>query len=225
MCKAYAGLIMYLVAACAACGQDITMVAPPTNMAKADRTFAANLWPEADDAGKAESFTETADKSTRSDSHKNGRLQLSLEADYLRFRSSLFTANSVGTNTSVSYVLNDPLGVECAVATAFGHEIYDREHVKYLGVGCGPRVAWGTGRIEPWGHVLAGWSHLQPQTAGTSRSALSIVAGGGADYRVSEGFSLRVETNYVRTTFFKSNQNNIQVSMGVVFHYSGFGQR
>lgn len=76
-----------------------------------------------------------------------------------------------------------------------------------------------TGKIEPWVHALGGWGHEQPQTAGNRRSALSVVAGGGMDYWMGKDVALRTEADYVGTNFFKSSQNNVQVSVGVVIRF------
>ncbi|MGA3176850.1 MAG: outer membrane beta-barrel protein [Candidatus Acidiferrum sp.] len=220
MCQAFAGAVVFLVVASAACGQEAGISIAGTETTETRQTFGAN--PSSEIGGSMNSQSApvmAARKNAHPDGGGNGRWELSFGADYVKFQSPTIHANTVGTNTSGSYAVSDQFGVECAVATAFGREIYDREHVKLLIVDCGPRIVWGARKVARWGHVLAGWSHLQPQTAGNSRSAFSIVAGGGADYRVKEGFSLRVEANYVRTTFFNSSQNNIQAGVGVVYHF------
>ena len=215
-----AGLVLFLVAAGAAGAQESALGSLQSSVPDMHQSFTANLGPEVDNASKTKSLPDAATgKNAGSGGQQSGRFQLSEGADAIRFRSPLFTANTVGIKTSGSYALNDHLGVECAVAATFGHEIYAQEHVKLLTVGCGPRVEQGTGRIEPWIHALGGWGHVQPQTAGNSRSGLSIAAGGGVDYWIGKDVALRTEADYLGTNFFKSSQNNVQVSVGVVIRF------
>jgi hypothetical protein len=130
------------------------------------------------------------------------RWQLAIGADWIRFRSSIFNASAVGINTSVTYP-----------------EIFDREHVKLLVYGGGPKIAWREKKWEPWVHGIFGGSHEQPQTAGHSRNSYAIEAGGGADYRFNPRLSGRLEADWVRTGFFSQSQNNFQLMGGVVFHF------
>jgi opacity protein-like surface antigen len=147
------------------------------------------------------------------------RWQLGLGASWERFRSTIFNASAVGVNTSISYYLNDWLGVEGNVMTGFAPEIFEREHVKLLNFTGGPRIAWRQRRWEPWAHVLIGVSHEQPQTAASSRNAFAVQAGGGADYRINPRLSLRLEGDWLRTLFFSQSQNNFTLMGGFVIHF------
>jgi hypothetical protein len=147
------------------------------------------------------------------------RWQLSLAAAAYRFQSSTLNATAVGFKTSASYFLNDWFGVEGNVTAAFAPTVLVNEHVKLLTYGVGPKIAWRQRRWEPWVHAIFGGAHEQPQLAGQSRSAYSIQAGGGADYRWNPRVSFRLEGDYVRTGFFHQSQNNFQVSGGIVFHF------
>ena len=147
------------------------------------------------------------------------RWQLGLGAVWERFRSSIFNASAVGLNTSISYYLNDWLGVEGNVLTAFAPEIFDREHVKLLNLTGGPRIAWRQRRWEPWAHGLIGWAHEQPQTADNTRNAFAVQVGGGADYRINPRLSLRLEGDWLRTEFFSQSQNNFTLMGGAVIHF------
>jgi hypothetical protein len=147
------------------------------------------------------------------------RWQLGLGASWERFRSSIFNASAVGLNTSISYYLNDWLGVEGNVMTAFAPQIFDREHVKLLNFTGGPRIAWRQRRWEPWLHGLVGISHEQPQTAGHSRNAFAVQAGGGADYRLNPRLSFRLQGDWLHTLFFGGSQNNFELVGGVVIHF------
>lgn len=147
------------------------------------------------------------------------RWQLGLAAAVYRFQSSKLNASAVGFKTSASYFLNDWFGVEGNITAAFAPTILQNEHVKLLTYGAGPKIAWRQRRWEPWIHGIFGGAHEQPQLAGQSRSAYSIQAGGGADYRWNPRVSFRLEGDYVRTGFFSQSQNNFQISGGIVFHF------
>ena len=147
------------------------------------------------------------------------RWQLALGVGFYRFQSNIINASLVGTNTTVSYFTNGWLAVEGNIVTGFAPAINVNEHVKYLGGGGGIRVGGRRNRFEPWGHVLVGGAHLQPQTAGNSRSAFAVQAGIGLDYRLHSRFSIRGETDWVYTTFFNQTQNNFQAALDVVFHF------
>jgi len=147
------------------------------------------------------------------------RWQLGIGADWIRFRSSIFNASAVGINSSVTYFTNEWFGIEGNVSTGFAPQIFDREHVKLLVYGAGPKIAWREKKWEPWAHAIFGGSHEQPQTAGNSKNSYAIEAGGGADYRFNPRFSGRLEADWVRTGFFNQSQNNFQLMGGVVFHF------
>jgi len=147
------------------------------------------------------------------------RWQLALGVEFFRFQSNLITASMVGLNTTVTYFTNDWFALEGNLVTGFAPTIYDREHVKYFGGGGGFRIGTRKARFEPWFHGLIGGGHLQPQTAGNSRGALTAQAGIGLDYRVHARLSLRAETDYVYSDFFKQTQNNFQAVAAVVFHF------
>jgi hypothetical protein len=147
------------------------------------------------------------------------RWQLALGVEFFRFQSGVFNASMVGLNTTVSYYTNDWFALEGNLVTGFAPEIYDREHVKYFGGAGGIRIGTRKARFEPWGHALVGGGHLQPQTAGNSKGALTVTGGIGLDYRLHARLSLRAEADYVYSQFFKQTQNNFQGVAAVVFHF------
>lgn len=147
------------------------------------------------------------------------RWQLGLGVSFERFRSSVYSASGVGTNTDISYFLNDWLAVEGNVSTFFAPEIWEGERVKLVNYGAGPRIAWRRPHWEPWFHGLFGGAHALPQTAGHSQNGFSIQAGGGADYRFLPRLSLRLELDYVRTRLFGQWQDSGQAAAGIVFHF------
>jgi len=147
------------------------------------------------------------------------RWQLGLGVEFLRFQSNFLNASLVGVNTTVTYYTNDWFAVEGNLVTGFAPTIYEREHVKYFGGGGGLRIGTRKARFEPWGHVLIGGGHLQPQISGKSKGALTVQAGIGLDYRVNARFSLRGETDYEYSGFYNQTQNNFQAVAALVFHF------
>jgi len=147
------------------------------------------------------------------------RWQLYIGVEFYRFLSNIYTASLVGTNTTVDYYTSSWFAVEGSLVTGFAPPVVGNEHVKYFGGGGGIRIGGRRNQFEPWVHALVGGSHLQPQTAGNSRSALSAQAGIGLDYRLNSRLSARAELDWVYTTFFNQTQNNFQGTTGLVFHF------
>jgi opacity protein-like surface antigen len=147
------------------------------------------------------------------------RWQLALGVSWIRFRSSIFDASGVGTHTAVSYYTNDWFAVEGVVSTGFAPQIFDREHVKFVFYGGGPKIAWRQRRWEPWLHAIVGGMHEMPQTAAGGKNSFAIQAGGGADYRINPRFSGRLEGDYLRSQFFSQSQNNFQLAASLVVHF------
>jgi hypothetical protein len=147
------------------------------------------------------------------------RWQLGIGAEFLRFRSNLFSASLVGLGTNVTYFTNDWFGIEGNIATGFAPTIYQHDHVKYFGYEGGIHLGSRRARWEPWAHVLAGGAHMQPQTADNSKNAFAVTAGGGVDFRLYARLSLRAEADYVYTRFFQQSQNNFQAFAGIVIHF------
>jgi len=148
-----------------------------------------------------------------------GDWQLALGVSVLRFRSSIFYATAVGTDTSVTYFARDWLGVEGKIITAFAPTIYLNEHVKYFSYGAGPKIAWRRHKWEPWAHTIVGGVHIQPQTADNSRNGFGVQAGGGVDYRILPRLSVRVGVDWVGTSMFGQWQNSGQANADVVLHF------
>jgi opacity protein-like surface antigen len=148
-----------------------------------------------------------------------GDWQLALGVSVLRFRSSIYYATAVGTDTSVTYFARDWLGVEGKITTAFAPTIYLKEHVKYFSYGAGPKIAWRRRKWQPWAHTIVGGVHIQPQTAGNSRNGFGVQAGGGVDYRILPRLSVRVGVDWVGTSMFGQWQNSGQANADVVLHF------
>lgn len=150
------------------------------------------------------------------------RMDISIGVAVVRFRSSVFLATGVGTNTSFGFFMSDHLAIEGAVTTAFAPTIYRNEHVKYLGYGAGPKfLFWSRGerRLEPWVHALIGGAHVFPQTALGGKNGFELQAGGGADYDINSRVAIRVETDWVRTQLWGQSQNSGQAMLAFVYHF------
>jgi opacity protein-like surface antigen len=147
------------------------------------------------------------------------RWQLGVGVEFFRFRSNVINASMVGLNTTLTYFTNSWFALEGNLVTGFAPTIYQNEHVKLFGGAGGIRIGGRRQRWEPWGHALVGGSHLQPQTAGASRTSILAQAGLGVDYRVHSRLSFRVEGDWVYTSYFNQTQNNFQGVAGAVLHF------
>jgi opacity protein-like surface antigen len=147
------------------------------------------------------------------------RWELGFGFTWIRFNSSIFNASAVGVKTSVAYFTNDWFAIEGNVAAAYAPQIFDREHVKLLVYGIGPKIAWREKKWEPWMHAIVGGAHEQPQTVGNGKNAFAFQVGGGVDYVFNPRFAGRLEGNYIRSYFFSQAQNNYQLGAGIVIHF------
>jgi len=85
----------------------------------------------------------------------------------------------------------------------------------------GPRLSVPVGKWTPFGELLVGLAHMN--TGGTfpgpSNTSFATAVGGGIDYRLIRPVALRVEADYLHTSFFSTGQNNIRLSTGVVIRF------
>ena len=147
------------------------------------------------------------------------RWQLALGISLVRFRSPFYYATGVGTNTSVTYFTNEWLGVEGNINTGFAPTIFLNEHVKYVGYGGGPKVAWRRANWEPWAHTLVGGMHILPQLAAFSQNGFQLQVGGGADYRIYPHLSARIEVDWIKTHVFGVWGNSASANADIVLHF------
>ena len=147
-------------------------------------------------------------------------LQIGFGYEYVRFRSAAIDRSLNGVHTSVTWYLDDTFGIEGNVVAAFGSTIFSNEHPKFLLYTAGPKIVWTRHVWQPWGHALIGGLHMLPQIAGGfSHNSFAAQLGGGVDYRLSPGFSLRVEADYVRSQLYSTGQNNFQFGTGFAYHF------
>ena len=113
-----------------------------------------------------------------------------------------------GTQTFTDLTPNGPLTVSLT-----GHE-YE--------VLFGPRVSVPVGKFTPFGEVFVGLAHMNPSSAGSglpSDTSFATAFGGGLDYKIVRPVALRVEGDYLHTSFFNSGQNNLRLSTGIVVRF------
>jgi outer membrane immunogenic protein len=146
--------------------------------------------------------------------------------------------NMNGGSGSVAYNLNNwfglvgDFGITHSGTTGtqpFSLNIYTYEF--------GPRVSWRNHtKLTPYGQVLIGGGHangtLYTSSLGSGLAPLgasndfNFTAGGGVDWKINHGFSVRLaQAEYLHTQFpnaHDNSQSNFRLSTGVVF---SFGQR
>jgi hypothetical protein len=76
-------------------------------------------------------------------------------------------------------------------------------------------------RFQPFVHVLGGYGRVTMITPGFFQGswAWELAAGGGVDYPWRGPFSWRAQADYLRNNFFNDGQNQIRLSLGLVFHF------
>jgi hypothetical protein len=173
-------------------------------------------------AGSNSAFAEPIPKpapQSAYDDRDNYRYELGMSVAFVRFRSSPINASMIGPNTSFAYYATKRLALESNVTTAFGSEIFDREHTKYLFFGVGPKIVFGNGKWRPFVHFDFGFVHMLPQTAGNSQKGFGAQLGGGAELHLNPLWSLRFGGDFVRAQVYPGGQNNVQFVMGVLYHF------
>lgn len=92
----------------------------------------------------------------------------------------------------------------------------------------GPRFSYRSyHKITPFAETLFGGAHADASIGGGpgAQNAFGMAIGGGADYRISDRFSLRpLQVDYLLTRFKENtpnaqNQNNLRASTGFVIHF------
>ena len=85
----------------------------------------------------------------------------------------------------------------------------------------GPRLSVPVGNLTPFAEAFVGVAHIH--TGGSlptpSNTAFASAFGGGLDYRIIRPIAVRVEGDYLRTSFFSTTQNNFRLAVGVVVRF------
>jgi hypothetical protein len=146
--------------------------------------------------------------------------QLSVGYAFVRFRSAPFDSSLNGMSTTVAKYFNEWFAAEGTVTAAFAgvpSGFGPNSDARYMFYGGGVRIKQPVRQFEPWGHVVLGGIHLQPQTAAGGRSAFALELGGGVDWRWKPRLAWRVQGDWVRSQLYQDSQNNFQMASGIVF--------
>lgn len=73
-------------------------------------------------------------------------------------------------------------------------------------------------RFTPYAQFLFGKAHVSGEFAGTTEvdTKFATALGFGADYRITQRLSWRVQADYLQTRFFANKEDNFRVSTGIV---------
>jgi Outer membrane protein beta-barrel domain len=166
-------------------------------------------------------FPKAPAPSQYSGSYDGYRWDLAIGYEFVHFDSAAFSANLSGLHTDLTYNVNNWVGLEGNVVSAFGGDVLSGEMSKYVLYTVGARINAGSSRrrLTPWVHALVGGAHLNPQLANESKNGFALQLGGGADWSYNPRVSFRAEADYVRTQLYSSSQNNVQVGIGAVIHF------
>jgi hypothetical protein len=145
--------------------------------------------------------------------------------------SNFDSANTNGWEASLEGKVFPFLGI---VADFDGHYGSENFGATVCGLGCsptsftvnvaehnvlfGPRASVSVGKFRPFAEALFGVGHVNASSVGSDTSFASAF-GGGLDYRVLRIFALRLQGDYVRTSFLHTDQNNLRLSTGIVFRF------
>ncbi len=86
----------------------------------------------------------------------------------------------------------------------------------------GPTLSYRAQHVVPFAHALFGGGHVSGSKGGvgSSQNAVAMAVGGGLDIPFKGHFGVRVaQVDWMRTQYFKTNQNNVRVSTGVMFNF------
>ncbi len=86
----------------------------------------------------------------------------------------------------------------------------------------GPTLSYRAQHVVPFAHALFGGGHLSGSIGGLSSTdnAFAMAVGGGLDIPLKGHFGVRVaQVDWMRTQYFKTDQNNVRVATGVMFNF------
>jgi hypothetical protein len=146
--------------------------------------------------------------------------EVSLGYTYVRFYEVPgATENANGLDVSGVYYLKPWIGADAEILGVFGTISGADSHL-FMG-GIGPRLRWPSSRgLELWGHALAGFAYLSPQTPYGGTTAFGYEVGGGVDLNPRRGrWAYRVEADALGTQFFGTYQLSPKISAGIVYKF------
>jgi hypothetical protein len=147
------------------------------------------------------------------------RMEFSVAAALVRFRSNVYSATAPGLSTSFAYYLKEKIAIEAMVTGGFAPTIFANEHVKYLGYGAGPKLILRQAKLSPWVHAIIGGAHVVPKTALGGKNGFLVQVGVGVDYQFVPHIAARAEMDWLRTQLFGQSQNSGQAIVGLVIHF------
>lgn len=119
---------------------------------------------------------------TQSPCGGNGRFEMGLGYDFVKLRSSPINAAMNGLHSSLTYFPKGSMAIEGNATTAFGHEIFDSEHTKFLIYGGGAKYVERRARWDPWAHVLPAECTCFRRRRRVAMNGPAVKFGGGIDY-------------------------------------------
>ncbi len=122
-----------------------------------------------------------------------------------------------GGKLSGAYNLTRYFGVAGEASVDYG------THLDLRDILVGPQFLMPRGRFLYFGHALFGKGRSFDNVgAGTLDTQFTYELGGGVDANLTRRFAVRlVQADYVRTKFFQTQQNDLQVSVGLVYRWRG----
>jgi peptidoglycan-associated lipoprotein len=125
-----------------------------------------------------------------------------------------------GWNGQASVNLTNWLGVTADFGGNYGSPFAVSIHnYTYM---FGPTLSYRAQHVVPFAHALFGGGHLSGSIGGLSSTdnAFAMAVGGGLDIPFKGHFGVRVaQVDWMRTQYFKTDQNNVRVSTGVMFNF------
>jgi len=140
---------------------------------------------------------------------------------FLSFNSQPFgftdRSNLNGFTLAPSYNLTHEFGITAQLSGQYGSQL----SIRNLTVG--PQILFTRGNSLFFAHLLIGKGRTFVKVGhGAGDSARAFELGGGLDLGLSSHFSWRaIQADYVHNSFFKSSQNSVRLSTGIVYHLGG----
>jgi hypothetical protein len=83
----------------------------------------------------------------------------------------------------------------------------------------GPRVSASVGKFRPFAEALFGGGHVSVNNGVGTDFSFATALGGGLDYKIIKPIAVRLQGDYVRTSFFGGTQDNVRISTGIVLRF------
>lgn len=145
------------------------------------------------------------------------KYEISVGYAHLRFDSSAGALSMQGLNVELALRANPWLSV---VGDGGGYHV---EGFRQATAQAGVRLTTpGKSRISGFAEVMVGLAHANAVARGFANyhEGLAWMAGGGAEYRINDRFSVRlVEADFMQTRLGGQGQNNFRVGAGIVVHF------